>query len=105
LADAKTVYWDSCVWLRLVNDEPGADRCQLILDRAAAGELTIWTSSLTLAEVYKFKCEGPKALAIEQDALFEKYISSEFVVEVQVDHTVATPGAPPMQTAPTLEKA
>jgi predicted nucleic acid-binding protein len=90
LADAKTVYWDSCVWLRLINDEDGADRCQAVLESAQRGELTIWTSSLTLAEVYKFKCAGPRALAEEQDAIFEQYMAAEFVIQVQVDHAVGT---------------
>ena len=83
------MYWDSCVWLRLINDEEGADHCQAVLEAAQRGEVAIWTSSLTLAEVYKFKCEGPKALAESQDALFESYIASDFVVEVQVDHQIA----------------
>jgi predicted nucleic acid-binding protein len=90
LANKLAVYWDSCVWLRLINGEPGADLCESILERAKHGEVAIWTSSLTLAEVFKFKCDGPKSLPQEQDELFEKYIDSEFVVEVQVDHAVAT---------------
>lgn len=90
LADPTSVYWDSCVWLRLINDESGADRCQAVLERAQRGEVAIWTSSLTLAEVYKFKCDVPKALAIDQDKIFEAYIASDFVVEVQVDHAIAT---------------
>lgn len=90
MADPTSVYWDSCVWLRLINEEPGADRCQAVLERAQRGEVSIWTSSLTLAEVYKFKCDVPKALAIDQDKIFEAYVSSDFVVEVQVDHAIAT---------------
>lgn len=89
MANKKTVYWDSCVWLRLINGEPGADRCQATLEAAQRGELEIWTSSLTLAEVYKFKCESVKSLAESQDELFERYIGSDFVVEVQVDHAIA----------------
>lgn len=90
MADPTSLYWDSCVWLRLINEEPGADRCQAVLERAQRGEVSIWTSSLTLAEVYKFKCDGPKALAIDQDKIFEAYVSSDFVVEVQVDHATAS---------------
>jgi predicted nucleic acid-binding protein len=89
LAEKKAVYWDSCVWITLINGDPGADRCQSVLEAAQAGELTIWTSSLALAEVYKFKCDGPKELALADDALFEEYIASEFVIEVQVDHDIA----------------
>lgn len=84
------MFWNSCVWLRLINGEDGVDRCQSVLDRAKAGHLMIWTSSLTLAEVYKFKCDGPKALVVDQDLLFERYIESDFVVEIQVGHAIAT---------------
>lgn len=90
MAEPKSVYWDSCVWLRLINGESGADRCDAVLQKAKSGNLLIWTSSLTLAEVYKFKCDVPKALAIDQDGLFEQYMESDFVVEVQVDHAIAT---------------
>jgi predicted nucleic acid-binding protein len=89
LAKVKKVYWDSCVWLRLINQEQDHELCQSVLNAAMRGEVVIWTSSLTLAEVYKFKCDGPKSLAIEHDQLFEDYIASDFVIEVQVDHEIA----------------
>jgi predicted nucleic acid-binding protein len=73
----------------LINGEQDHELCQSILDAAIRGEVQIWTSSLTLAEVYKFKCDGPKSLAIEYDQIFESYIASDFVTEVQVDHEIA----------------
>lgn len=90
MAEKKAVYWDSCVWITLINGGEGSARCQAILEAAQAGDLTIWSSSLVLAEVYKFKCDGPKELAEADDVLFESYMSSDFVIEVQVDHDVAT---------------
>lgn len=89
LAKVKTVYWDSCVWLRLINEEEDYESCQSVLNAAQRGEVQIWTSSLTLAEVYKFKCDVPKSLAVAQDEIFEAYIASDFVIEVQVDHEIA----------------
>lgn len=89
MAKPKKVYWDSCVWLRLINGEDGHELCHSVLSAAQRGDVEIWTSSLTLAEVYKFKCESTKSLAVEQDKIFEDYISSDFVVEVQVDHEIA----------------
>lgn len=89
MATVKSIYWDSCVWIRLINGEQDHELCQSVLDAAMRGEVQIWTSSLTLAEVYKFKCDGPKALAVESDQIFESYISSDFVTEVQVDHEIA----------------
>lgn len=86
--NTKTVYWDSCVWIRLINQESGHEACQSILDAAHRGEIVIWTSCLTLAEVYKFKCESLKSLAIEQDEIFEAYMQSDFVQLVQVDQEI-----------------
>jgi predicted nucleic acid-binding protein len=104
LADKKTVYWDSCVWITLINDDPEADRCQAVLEAAQRGDLTIWTSSLTLAEVYKFKCDGPRELSEANDLLFEQYISSDFVVEVQVDHQIAVMSRRLCRKYPPLKK-
>jgi predicted nucleic acid-binding protein len=90
LANPKKIYWDSCVWIGLINeDEDKIDRCRYVLEQAQKGEMQVWTSSLTLAEVFKKKCDG-KVLAIEEahDADFEKYIEQEFLVEVQLDHDV-----------------
>jgi len=51
------IYWDSCVWIGLINGE--ADKypgCRYSLDRAQKGEIYILSSLFTLAEVYKTRC-------------------------------------------------
>ncbi len=88
MTNIKTVYWDSCVWIRLINQETDHEACQSILDAAQRGEIVIWTSCLTLAEVYKFKCESLKTLSIEKDEVFEAYMQSDFVQLVQVDQEI-----------------
>jgi predicted nucleic acid-binding protein len=89
LAEKKNVYWDSCVWLTLIKEELGYEACEYVIDEAKKGNIQIWTSSLTLAEVYKFKCDGvSKELEQTKDAAFEDYISQDFVTEVQVDHDI-----------------
>jgi predicted nucleic acid-binding protein len=91
LADKKRVYWDACIWFALIKQEPGRyDQCAYVLELAKAGELEIWTSSLTLAEVFRKKCGDGVAggLAEAQDQDFEAFLSQDFVVEVQVDHQV-----------------
>jgi predicted nucleic acid-binding protein len=92
LAEDKRVYWDSCVWIALIDEESGrVDRCQSQIRQATGGSFEILTSSLTLAEVYKFKCGSEaKALAIAKDAEFEKYLRQRFVVQIQLDHAVGT---------------
>lgn len=92
MADQKNIYWDSCTWLSLINGEPGrVDNCEHIIEQARKGEVRIWISSLTLAEVFKKKCDaGNRSLSEEKDVEFEKFMEQDFVVEVQVDHSIAT---------------
>jgi predicted nucleic acid-binding protein len=89
LADKKNVYWDSCVWLTLIKEELGYETCEYVIEEAKKGHIQIWTSSLTLAEVYKFKCDNvTKELEEAKDAAFEDYLLQDYVTEVQVDHDI-----------------
>jgi len=91
LADPKKIYWDSCVWIALINREPKVDACDYHIELARKGEVQIWTSSLTIAEVYKAKSEaGPKALLEAQELAFLNFVDQDFVYEVQLDHDIAT---------------
>lgn len=86
----RNVYWDSCVWIRLISKEPGWEHCQHIIEEAKAGRVVIWTSTLTLAEVYKVKTKnGNKELAGDKDADFENFLLQDFVQVVQVDRDIA----------------
>lgn len=86
---AKKIYFDSCVWIRLIQKEPGYENIEYAIERAKTGEIEIWTSSLALAEVYKMKCGS---IAEVNDVAFEDFIQQDFVVEVQLDHSVAVKG-------------
>lgn len=87
---SKNVYWDTCTWLTYINGDAGDDDCLYVIECARREEVKIWTSSLSLAEVYKVKCAaGQKALAEARDREFEEYILQGFVQEVQVDHEIA----------------
>lgn len=84
----KKVYWDSNCWLGYINDEPGkAERCRHVLNEARLGAYEIWTSALTLAEVFKVAAEKGQAfpLPTNADVAFEKFVEQGFVVIVQVD--------------------
>lgn len=83
-------YWDACIWIELItqSDQDKYTRCKYVLELAEAGKIEIWTSALTLAEVYKTKCEGKNASIPETgDKGFEDVIESEFIkiVSVNVD--------------------
>lgn len=88
MANPKKVYWDSCVWLGFINDEPGkADRCRHVLNEARKGNYEIWTSTLTLAEVFKVTAEKGEAFPLppNSDIQFEQFVLQNFLVLVQVD--------------------
>lgn len=87
----KKYYWDSCIWISLINEDEAAraDCCRYVLELANNNEVQIWTSSITLAEVFKKKCEGRNiALPEKGDAAFENFLNQDFIFEVQVDHDI-----------------
>jgi predicted nucleic acid-binding protein len=94
------------VWISLINQEAGkVRRCQHVIDLAQKGEVQIWTSSLTLAEVFKRKCEGATlSIADAHDADFERYIEQDFLVEVQLDHDIGVLARRLLRAHPELKK-
>ena len=85
------IFWDSCVWICLVNKEPGYANCEYCINCAKAGDLQIWSSSLVLAEVLKKKVGRGQFLQLAEikDIEFEKFIQQDYVTEVQIDHDIA----------------
>jgi predicted nucleic acid-binding protein len=58
---------------------------------ARAGDFQIWTSTLTLVEVYKHRMspQAGGALAADKDQAFEAFLLQDFVYEVQLDREIA----------------
>jgi predicted nucleic acid-binding protein len=102
----KNVYWDTCTWLGLINEEPGkVDRCRYIIQEARAGHIQIWTSTFTLAEVFKKNCEGKGvSLPETKDLDFENYIEQEFLTLVQVDFDIGVLARRLLREHPKLKK-
>jgi predicted nucleic acid-binding protein len=102
----KKIYWDACVWIAIANQEIGkAERCQVILDHARQREFDIWTSSLTLAEVFKKKCDGTVVfLEDSKDLDFESFIAQDFLIEAQVDHDIGVLARRLLRQFPALKK-
>lgn len=56
---------------------------------ARNGDVEIWTSTYTLAEVFKRKCEDIQTgLAADKDVVFEDFVDQDFVTYAQVDADV-----------------
>lgn len=107
MADLKRVYWDSCIWLSLINQENAdrVQRCQYVLDMARRKEVEVWTSALTLAEVFKKKCEGENvALPASKDSEFEQYIQQEHLFLVQLDYDIGKEARRLLRAFPKLKK-
>lgn len=71
----KRIYFCSNIWLSLIKKEP--DRYQAIeqiIQSAKKGECEIWTSTISIAEVYKSHVEGEEATESDEkiDSLFEQ---------------------------------
>lgn len=57
---------------------------------AERGEIQIWTSALSLAEVYKTRCEKEtRYLLIDNDAKIDNMFDQSFVEKVQIDTEIA----------------
>lgn len=81
-------YWDACIWIELITrqDAQRVDRCEYVIEQTEAGEAELWTSTFTLAEVWKRKCAG-RLVSLPQasDGVFEDYIERELIHKIQVD--------------------
>lgn len=86
----KRVYWDSCTFLGLINQEPGKAReCVAVWRDAQAGDTTIYTSFFTFAEVFKVKCEdGAKPLSEDDDRKIESFLRQPWIRPVLVDERI-----------------
>ena len=75
------------------------------LEQAENGKAQIWTSALTLAEVWKKKCEGKNArLQENRDRAFEDYIEKDFIIKASVDADVGTLARKLLRKHPGLRK-
>ena len=87
---ARRVYWDSCTFLGLINEEIGKHTdCMDVWGEAEAGKTIILTSFFTFAEVYKAKCEGKaRPLDDEGDRKIEAVLQQSFVEGAMVDEGI-----------------
>ena len=92
LADTPKYYWDACAWIALIKRESGRfESLEYLVQQAKDGQVEIWTSNFTLAEVFKRSCDGEqKGLLVAEDKPFEDFVIQDFVKRVQVDFDVGT---------------
>jgi predicted nucleic acid-binding protein len=87
----RRVYWDSCTFLGLINNEAEkhAD-CRAVWGEAERGETQILTSFFSFAEVFKAKCEGPaKPLDEAGDDKIAAFLASDHILPITLDRRTA----------------
>jgi predicted nucleic acid-binding protein len=86
----RRVYWDSCTFLGLINQEPGkVNECTAVWREAEASDTLIYTSFFTFAEVFKVKCEiEGKPLSDEGDRKIENLLRQKWIRPVVVDERI-----------------
>ena len=102
----KRVYWDSCTFLGLINQEQGkSNECTGVWDEAAAGKVVIYTSFFTFAEVFKTKCDSPaKPLTEGEDKRIEQILRQKWVKPMVVDERIGVASRRLMRGYPECKK-
>ena len=72
---------------------------------AKNGDLRIWTSSLTLAEVYKPRAQPSDGMPTSKDKAFEEFLLQDFIVEAHLDHDTAVDARSLLRQHPQLKRA
>lgn len=106
MANKPRYYWDACCWIALIKQEAGRiDSLRYVIEMAQRGEVEIWTSTFTLAEVFKRKCGVDTAeMPASDDEAFEDYLEQDFVQRVQVDVDVGTAARRLLRRFPAIRK-
>ena len=103
---SKRVYWDACTFLGLINQEPGKlNDCIAVWKEAEAGELFIYTSFFTFAEVFKVRCENPaKPLSEDGDKKIELLFRQKWIRPAVVDERIGIAARRLMRHHPQCKK-
>jgi PIN domain nuclease of toxin-antitoxin system len=92
MTDELQVYWDSCCWIGLINqEERWFGDLQSLFESAQRGDAQLWISTITILEVVKVPSEDgmprpwPDANIAQVDNLFLQ----DYVRTVQLDQQIA----------------
>lgn len=88
MADLMRYYWDSTMWLGLVNREPAKIQAiEYHYEQAKAGYEEIFTSTIAYVEVFRLNSETTSAKPLPQDGLdiIAEALQQDFVKLIPVD--------------------
>ena len=92
---ARSVYWDSCCFIGLINKEKGRHGdLRAIYEAAEGGELVIVTSTLTFSEVCKVRCDEGSGqprnkMSEDGDSYLDVFFDNDFFWPIEVSTSIA----------------
>jgi predicted nucleic acid-binding protein len=105
MTDELQVYWDSCCWIGLINqEERWFGDLQSIFESAQRGDAQLWISTISILEVVKVPSEDgmprpwPDANIAQVDNLFLQ----DYVRTVQLDQQIARKAREIYRSTPSL---
>lgn len=102
----RRIYWDSCCFLGLINQETGkVSDCTGVWNEAASGRAIIYTSFFAFTEVIRAKCEGViKPLPEAEDVKIEALLRQAWIRTLVVDERIALAARRLLRTHPECKK-
>lgn len=86
--DRPKIYWDSCCFVAILNNEPAANLCVSIVNEAKAGDIELIISPLTMAETVRPK-GSPTPLAKQSRRKVLDFFDNEYVKLINFNREIA----------------
>lgn len=110
MGDTHRVYWDACAWIALINQEKDRhNHLRRVYEQAQRGQIEIWTSAFTYAEVFKRNCGGTEQVgtynadSANVDAM-DDILTQDFIKRVNVDSIIGMKARALLQAHPKINK-
>lgn len=107
MASPVKIYWDSCAWLALINEEPGRkEDVDAVYTQARQGTIELWSSTLSIIEANRLISEVNVARPLPPDSLvaLDDLFFQRFVKLVPVDIDIAIRARKLIRETPGLKK-
>jgi predicted nucleic acid-binding protein len=107
MTDELQVYWDSCCWIGLLNqEERWLGDLQSIFESAQRRDAQLWISMITILEVVRVPSEDgiPRPWPDENIAQVDNLLDQDFVRKVQLDQQIARKAREIYRSTPSLRE-
>lgn len=92
MAEPVRIYWDSCAWLALINEEAGRKPdVDAVYTQARNGNIELWTSNVSIVEANRLEAEMQLSKPVPAGglAVIDAILFQPFVKLIPVDTDIA----------------